>query len=238
MYALLLQVSKPVPNIGTFEALCNTLVADSFSERDVSFAQLESIKAQTVGLFGYNEDVWKVMHEHGILPLPQSSDCIPAYFLYDMPSNITNKYRIALSHAGLSWDLQACQNQLEEGLVVFCPALAAHDTRNVPTASQSNVTNGTQNSESMRVLVCAWAGKSVEEQVTHGPFNLMLRLVVELASGVVVPVGKVAAAELDQAFTPFQSNHGVVQAFAVQKQTSSNTTVSVRISVCSVLGSY
>ena len=61
------QVSKPVPNVATFEALCNELAAGSFDdkERDVSFAKLDKVHARTVGLFGYQEDVWKVLRDHG-----------------------------------------------------------------------------------------------------------------------------------------------------------------------------
>lgn len=63
----LLQVSKPVPNVATFEALCNKLAAGSFNEREreVNFQRLDDVTAQAVGLFGYNEDVWKVLHDHG-----------------------------------------------------------------------------------------------------------------------------------------------------------------------------
>ena len=129
--------------------------------------------------------------------------------------------------AGLSWDLKQCQSQLEEGLVIFCPALAAPDSGAGASQQEASVDRSLGKSEPVQLLVCAWAGNSVEEQATHGPFNLMLRLVVELASRVVVPVSAAAADELDQSCTPFQSNHGVVQAFAVQKQTSANTTVAV-----------
>lgn len=63
-------MSKPVPNIATFEALCNKLVGGSFDERrrDVNFKRLDEVRAQAVGLFGYNEDVWKVLWEHGAHP--------------------------------------------------------------------------------------------------------------------------------------------------------------------------
>lgn len=108
--------------------------------------------------------------------------------------------------------------------MIFCPSLASTGQEDAVEPSSHGA--GSAN-KPLRLLVCAWAGKSVEEQVTHGPFNLMLRLAVELTNGVVVPVGKAAAEELDDMFTPFQSNHGVVQAFAVQKQTATNTVVTV-----------
>lgn len=62
-----MQVSKPVPEIEAYAGLCNSLVADSFKdeERQVSFSRLDTVKARTVGIFGYKEDVWQVLRDHG-----------------------------------------------------------------------------------------------------------------------------------------------------------------------------
>jgi hypothetical protein len=78
------------------------------------------------------------------------------------------------------------------------------------------------------IFVSSWAGKDVEQDATHGPFNLMLRLLIELSSGIVVPVSEGAAKDFDPDNTPFQIN-GHVQAFSVQKQTASSTLVQVRV---------
>jgi hypothetical protein len=65
-----LQVSKPVPGMEAFSNLCNSLVPDSYNdeEREVRFSRLDKLKAHTVGVFGYREDVWQVLKEHGAQP--------------------------------------------------------------------------------------------------------------------------------------------------------------------------
>jgi hypothetical protein len=50
-----------------FANLCNSLVAGSFNdkEREVSYSRLDTLKARTVGVFGYKEDVWQVLQDNG-----------------------------------------------------------------------------------------------------------------------------------------------------------------------------
>jgi hypothetical protein len=78
------------------------------------------------------------------------------------------------------------------------------------------------------LFVCAWAGADVEEKVMHGPFNLMLRLMIELSNGVLLPASPQAARELDPDQIPFQSLSGICEELAVERQTASNTRLSVR----------
>lgn len=94
-----LQVSKPVPEIHAFASLCNSLVDQSFKdeERQVKFSSLDSLKAHTIGVFGYKEDVWKILRDHGELHFNvsqtfnqhnQDLQCYP-YKLYAMLSLLT-----------------------------------------------------------------------------------------------------------------------------------------------------
>jgi hypothetical protein len=79
------------------------------------------------------------------------------------------------------------------------------------------------------VFVAAWAGPDVEEVQMHAPFNLLLRLLMELSGGILLPTSPAAARALDDAKKPFHTGTGFIQDFSVQRHTSANTTVTVRI---------
>jgi hypothetical protein len=84
----------------------------------------------------------------------------------------------------------------------------------------------------LTLLVCAWAGEDVEKQASYGPFSLMLRLIIELSNGVLLPAPPQVARELDPQQFPFQTFNCVYEEFAVQRQAASNTKVSVRTHSC------
>lgn len=70
-----MQAMKPVPSIKAFSELCNRIQFASFKSdpRDVSFTRLDSTKVKVVGLFGYNEDIWKILHSKGMLSCCQQA---------------------------------------------------------------------------------------------------------------------------------------------------------------------
>lgn len=76
-----------------------------------------------------------------------------------------------------------------------------------------------------KIYVAAWAGAEVMEIQMHAPFNLCLRLLMELCDSIVIPVSD--AASFDESKKPFQSGEGITEDFAVQEQTSSKTMVEV-----------
>ena len=76
-----------------------------------------------------------------------------------------------------------------------------------------------------RMYVAAWAGSDVEKVKMHTPFNLCLRLLIELCDSVVIPMSN--AETFDESKKPFQSGEGITEDFAVQEQTSSTTAVEV-----------
>lgn len=61
----------------------------------------------------------------------------------------------------------------------------------------------------------------------HGPFNLMFRLLVELCSGIIIPVSEDAAKALDKERLPFQSSTGHMESLSVSKQTAVETQIQV-----------
>jgi hypothetical protein len=65
----LMQATTPVPSIKAFSDLCNLIEFGSFKSnpRDVSFARLDNVRVRVVGLFGYNEDIWKLLQSQGML---------------------------------------------------------------------------------------------------------------------------------------------------------------------------
>lgn len=75
------------------------------------------------------------------------------------------------------------------------------------------------------MYVAAWAGSDVEKVKMHAPFNLCLRLLIELCDCVVIPMSN--AETFDESKKPFQSGEGITEDFAVQEQTSSTTAVEV-----------
>lgn len=75
------------------------------------------------------------------------------------------------------------------------------------------------------MYVAAWAGPEVEKVQVHAPFNLCLRLLIELCNSVVIALSGVES--FDESKKPFQSGEGITEDFAVQEQTSSTTIVEV-----------
>jgi hypothetical protein len=59
-----------VPDLASFADLCNCLSPGSFDsdEREVSFSTLNAIMTKSIGLFGYDEDVWRVLYNAGARP--------------------------------------------------------------------------------------------------------------------------------------------------------------------------
>jgi hypothetical protein len=78
-----------------------------------------------------------------------------------------------------------------------------------------------------KVFICAWTGQAADEMQMHPPVNLLLRLLVDLAPSVVIPVAPQAASLFDESQKPFQSDVGFIEDFSVQMRTSANTAVSV-----------
>jgi hypothetical protein len=76
------------------------------------------------------------------------------------------------------------------------------------------------------MYVAAWAGAEVHDVQMHAPFNLCLRLLIELCDCVVITLSD--AASFDESKKPFQSGEGITEDFAVQEHTSSTTQVAVR----------
>lgn len=75
------------------------------------------------------------------------------------------------------------------------------------------------------MYIAAWAGRDVEKVQMHAPFNLCLRLLIEICDAVVIPLSD--AASFDELKKPFQSGEGITVDFAVEEQTSSKTALKV-----------
>lgn len=76
-----------------------------------------------------------------------------------------------------------------------------------------------------RVYVFAWAGRDVETVEAHAPFQLTLRMLIELCGAVIMPVS--SGATFDAACKPFCSGVGTHEDCSVAKHTASNTSVQV-----------
>ena len=75
------------------------------------------------------------------------------------------------------------------------------------------------------MFVFAWGGQDFARKDMHPPFNLMLRLLVELRSGIIFPVSQAAAKELDKESVPFQSGNDEKATLTVSKQTATETQI-------------
>jgi hypothetical protein len=74
-------------------------------------------------------------------------------------------------------------------------------------------------------IVFIWAGKDVEELTMHPPFNLSLRLLVEMASEVLVVTG--ADKDFKPELKPFATGKGHTERYSVQRHAAANTAVTV-----------
>jgi hypothetical protein len=137
--------------------------------------------------------------------------------------HIAKRTNLAVHHAGLRCiiSLIGIMHWLHDLHVLF-------RSRAQRTKVQSNV------AMLLQVFVCVWPGDDMARQTMHPPFNLCVRLLLELACDVLVPVSAKAAAALDMAHTPFSTGTGYVQKFSVQKRTAQHTGVRVRERIDSI----
>jgi hypothetical protein len=77
--------------------------------------------------------------------------------------------------------------------------------------------------ETMYVFI--WAGKDVEESTMHPPFNLSLRLLLELTPHIAFLTG--SDMDFDPEMKPFATGAGHTERYSVQRHAAANTTVAV-----------
>jgi hypothetical protein len=75
------------------------------------------------------------------------------------------------------------------------------------------------------MFVFIWAGKDVDELSMHPPFNLSLRLLLELAPRVAFVTG--ADTDFDPDMKPYATGAGHIERYSVQRHAASNTSVTV-----------
>eukprot|EP00892_Ulva_mutabilis_P011345 jgi/Ulvmu1/8583/UM045_0026.1 len=131
----------------------------------------------------------------------------------------------------------AVRDSLQEGLLVWCPWLAAATGQDADAMSTDSwqlqgmdtvdVDSASLPYDERRMYVAAWAGDAVAQPGLHPPFNLTLRLLVALCPDIIIPVSADAAAAFDGGNKPFESGEGITEDYSVQQHTSANTDLQV-----------